>query len=92
MPLLRTAARKDANHNEIVRELERCGWSVLETYQLKDCCDCIAAKQGRTVAIEIKPDNVPPSRRKLTKGEQEFKDRWKGEWRLIQSVDDVLAL
>ena len=89
---MRTACRKDDNHNEIVAALEKCGWSVLEVYQLPNCCDCFAAKAGRTVAIEIKDKKKPPSRRRLTKGEKDFKDRWKGEWRLIESVDDVLSL
>ena len=89
---MRTAARKDSNHREIVATFERLGWSVLDVAQLKNCCDCFVAKHGRTIAVEIKDGSKPPSARKLTKGEQEFKERWKGEYALIESVNDVLAL
>lgn len=89
---LRVAARKDANHVEIVAAFRKLGWSVLDIAQLKNCCDIFVAKAGQTIAVEIKDGAKPPSQRKLSSGELDFKNRWLGRWELVQSIDDVIAL
>lgn len=88
----RRAARKDSNHVEIVAALRRLGWYVLDVAQLKNCCDIIVSKGGRTIAVEVKDGSKPPSARKLSEGEIKFRDEWLGEWVLVESIDDVLAL
>tara|TARA_R110000850_G_scaffold160756_1_gene285169 strand:- start:188 stop:571 length:384 start_codon:yes stop_codon:yes gene_type:complete len=88
----RRAARVDDNQSEVVACFRRLGWSVLIISQLKNCCDIIVAKGGETIAIEIKDGNKPPSARKLSEGEQKFKDNWLGRWELVASVDDVIKL
>lgn len=88
--VFRRAARKDANHVEIVAAFRKAGWYVLDVAQLKNCCDIIISKNGRTIAVEIKDGTKPPSQRKLSKGEEEFRQRWKGEHKIVLSVDDVL--
>lgn len=88
----RRAARVDANQAEIVALFRRLGWSVLIVSQLKNCCDIFVAKHGRTIAVEIKDGLKPPSQRKLSEGEQKFKDEWLGEWMLVESIDDVLSI
>ena len=88
----RRAARVDANQPEIVKEFRRLGWYVLIISQLKNCCDIIASKNGRTVAIEIKDGSKPPSQQKLTPGEQEFKEEWQGSYAPITSISDVRLL
>lgn len=89
---MRTAARKDDNHNEVIKAFNSLGWSDLDISQLKNCCDAFISKSGVTVAIEIKDGSKPPSQRKLTPGEVKFKNRWKGKYEIIQSIDDVLTL
>lgn len=86
------AARVDANQPEIVKAFRRLGWYVLIISQLKNCCDIIVSKNGRTIAVEIKDGDNPPSQQKLTKGEIKFKSEWKGEYMLITSVNDVLSI
>lgn len=50
------AARKDSNHNDIVKDLQDCGYFVVETYRQGDGCpDCfVLSKAKRWVAFEIK--------------------------------------
>ena len=86
------AARVDANQPEIVKAFRKLEWSVLIISQLKNCFDILVSKNGRTVAVEIKDGDKPPSQRKLTQGEQKFKDEWQGDYRVIESVCDVEAL
>lgn len=42
--------------------------------------------------VEIKDSSKPPSARKLSEGEQSFRDTWQGEWRLVESENDVLSI
>ena len=88
----RRAAKTDDNQKEVVRLFRKLGWYVLIVSQLKNCCDIIVSKNGYTYAIEIKDGTKPPSARKLSPGEQKFKDEWQGEWRLVESNHDVLNL
>ena len=89
---MRRAARKDDNHQEIVRAFKKLGWSVLDTAQLKNCVDLFVAKKGYTIAVEVKDSKKPPSARKLTIGELKFKQGWKGPYFVVLSVDDVELL
>ena len=89
---MRTAARIDANQPDVVKEFRWLGYSVLIISQLKNCCDIIIARDGFTCAIEIKDNEKPPSARRLTEGEQGFKDTWKGRWYLCESIDDAQAI
>jgi len=86
---MRTAARVDDNQKEIVAEFRKLGFSVLLIHQLKNCCDIIVSRDKFTAVIEIKDGKKPPSQRKLTAGEQEFKDRWLGRYYLCESIKDV---
>lgn len=88
----RRAAKVDANQPEIVKELRKRGWYVLIISQLKNCCDVIISKGGRTIAIEIKDGTKPKSAQRLSEGEKKFMDEWQGEYRIITSTDDIGTL
>ena len=88
----RRAAKVDTNQPEIVKEFRRLGWYVLIISQLKNCCDIIVSKKGRTIAIEIKDGEKPPSAQKLSEGELKFKSEWQGEYLLVNCIQDVLDI
>tara|TARA_R110000803_G_C11935327_1_gene315893 strand:+ start:16 stop:303 length:288 start_codon:yes stop_codon:yes gene_type:complete len=88
----RRAARKDANHNEITDCFISLGWSVLDISQLKNACDAFVSKGSCTIAIEIKDGSKPPSQRKLSTGEEKFRENWKGNWALVESIEDVILI
>lgn len=85
----RRAARVDRNHTEIVGAFRARGWYVLNVSQLKNCCDIIVSKQGRTIAIEIKDGDTAPSKQRLTEGEMKFAMEWQGDFSIVKSIDDV---
>ena len=89
---MRLAARKDDNHNEISNAFERLGWSVLDIHQLPDCADIVVGKCNQSIVIEIKDGSKPPSKQKLTNGEMAFKDRWKGDYRIVTCIQDVIDI
>lgn len=86
---MRRAARIDDNHGEIVKAFRQAGCSVKPVHTLKNFVDLIVAKNGVNVLIEVKDGKKSPSRRKLTDGEKEFQEGWKGLICLVESVDDV---
>ncbi len=88
----RRAARVDDNQPEIVKAFRDLGWYVLIISQLKNCCDIIVSKNGRTIAIEIKDGSKIASKQKLSAGELKFKNEWQGEYRIINCIDDILAI
>jgi len=88
----RRAARTDDNQTSIVETFRGLGWYVLIVSQLKNCCDIIVSRKGRTVAVEIKDGSKPPSARKLSEGEAKFKEDWQGEYALVESVEDVIEV
>ena len=83
------ACRIDRNQPEIVAHFRAFGCSVLNISSLKNCCDIVIGLHGRTIMIEIKDHKKPPSARKLTEGEENFKYNWKGCWRLCESIKDA---
>lgn len=66
------ARRTDRTHTPIIAALRACGWYVLETFRMPNCCDCIAVRRGAVRFIEIKDGLLSPSRRPLTAGEAAF--------------------
>jgi len=86
------AARVDDNQKEVVALFRKLGWAVLIISQLKNCCDIMASKAGRTIAVEIKDGKKPPSARKLSAGEEKFKNDWKGEYQLVICNEDVINI
>jgi hypothetical protein len=92
MSRVRTASKIDANQPDIVDLFRRLGWSVLLIHQIKNACDIMVARDGITIAVEIKDGTKPPSARKLTEGERTFKEGWNGHWALVESTDDVINL
>ena len=89
---MKRAARTDANHQEISVAFERIGWSVLDIHQIPNSADILVGKWLHCIVIEIKDGSKPPSKRKLTPGEIGFRDRWKGDYRIVTCLQDVLDI
>lgn len=72
---MRRAARRDDNEAEIVKALRAAGAYV---YYLDHPADLLVGYQKRSILLEVKDGNKPPSARKLTPNEQKFHDEWTG--------------
>ncbi len=83
------ANRIDQNQPEIVQQFRDFGCSVLIIADLKNACDLIVSKHGRSIFCEVKDGKKVPSARKLTSGELKFKAETKGAWRLVESEKDA---
>ena len=90
---MRTAARVDGNQAEIVKALRGIGASVLMTYQLKNCFDLLVGYRGHNFIMEVKDPKQPPSKRKLTEGEEGFRASWRGGiYHIVESADQAIAI
>lgn len=85
------AAKVDDNQAEIVRALRQAGATVKALHAVgDDFPDLAVGYRGKTYLLEIKDGNKPPSRRKLSPGQQEFQASWRGHKAVVISVDEAL--
>lgn len=90
---MRRAAKIDANQREVVKALRAIGCTVAITSSLGDGFpDLVVGYRGRNYLIEVKDGNKPPSRRKLTKDEKQFSESWKGQYAVVESIDEAIGL
>lgn len=83
---MRRAAKRDISEGPIVVALKALGWSWCPVSG-RNKPDGFAAKAGRTVAVENKTGTA-----KLKPGQVRFRDSWPGEYVVLRSVADVIAL
>jgi len=88
---MRRKAKIDGNHSEIVSALRRLGFSVLSLATVgKGCPDLICARRGINYLLEIKDGAKCPSARRLTDDQKKFYYNWSGQYRVINSVEEVI--
>lgn len=90
--MIRRAAKKDANHPEIVRGLRQAGCHVLDLGAVGDGCpDLLVKRAGRLLLMEIKDGKKPPSARALTPDQVVFHQLWGDSVVVVKSLDEALA-
>lgn len=95
-PRVRQRARRDANHNEIVRVFESLGASWFDTSAMAGALDGIIGVSGIDQRVEIKNPNALRGKKqalRLTDDEQDTFDEWRGRKPVVvESVDDAINL
>jgi Holliday junction resolvase len=87
---MRRAARVDDNHPDIVTAFEALGCTVLSLAAMgKGCPDLLIGCDLSNYLVEVKNPNQDPCKRKLTPDEMKFQKMWRGQWSLIENVQDV---
>lgn len=90
---MRRAAKVDRNQSEIVQVFRKLGFSVVLLHRAGDGVpDTILGRSRVNTLVEIKDGKKRPSERKLTPKQEVFFRTWKGDARVIESVDDALKL
>lgn len=88
MSLNRYAKRRDANEREVIDALLAVGCSVLQT----DGVDLVVGYRGVNYLIEVKDGSKPKSERKLTKAQLDLRQSWRGQYSVVESVDQALCV
>jgi len=89
MSLSRYRNRRDENEKEIITALESIGCTV---YPMDQPCDLLVGRGGKNILIEIKNPSKPKGDRKKTDAQREFFASWKGQVRIVETVDEAIAL
>jgi hypothetical protein len=85
------ARRVDANQAEIVKALRAAGCSVAVTSSLgKGFPDLVVGYFGRNFLLEVKDGSKPPSKRVLTSEEMGFVAAWRGQYDVVEDVNQAL--
>ena len=89
--MTRRAARKDENQNEIVAALTRIGCVVHDTSGAGNGFpDIVCGYRGRNYLLEIKNPEGSPAQRKLTPKQHKFHAEWKGQLKIVTTVDEAI--
>ena len=91
---MRRAARVDDNQSEIVATFRRLGASVAILSGVgQGVPDILIGYRGRDALVEIKDGAKPPSKRRLTKDEAEFHQKWTGRpVEIVETVEQAVSL
>lgn len=89
----RTNARKDANHDDIVKFFQQCGAKVTTLHQLgRGTPDLLVGWRGVNLLVEVKDGSKPPSKRELTPDETRWHEEWRGQVSIVESREDAQRL
>lgn len=90
---MRRAARVDDNQKEIVDALRKCGWSVQSIASMGGGVpDLLVGRDGLNLLLEVKDGKKPKSARLLTEDERQWHESWRGNVRIVESLDDIADL
>ena len=85
-------ARIDSNQPKLVKQIRQLGATVKVVSQIKGFCDIVVGISCKNYLFEIKDPDKPPSQRKLTPKEIEFRDTWKGRYDIVETIEDVIRI
>lgn len=88
----RYAAKVDENQSEIVAGLRAIGASVAPTHAAGEGFpDLVVGYRGANYLLEVKDENKPPSKRKLTEAQVEFHSGWLGQIEVVKNLGEAFA-
>jgi Holliday junction resolvase len=85
--------RVDDNQPEIVKAFRDLGCSVWITSSMgRGAPDLVIGARSINLLVEVKDGAKSRSKRNLTPDEEKFKERWKGQYCIVSSVEEVVEL
>lgn len=89
---MRKQGKVDANQALIIRDLRKMGFSVLVLSSIGQGCPdiLVGSEYDFNTLLEIKDENQPPSKRKLTPDEAKWFRAWKGQVALVRNTEEAL--
>jgi len=87
----RRAAKVDANHAEIVKDLRKYGHDVYDMSRVgQGFPDLLVCAHKKWVLLEIKDGSRPPSERRLTEAQQKWHAACRGPVAVVASRDEAI--
>lgn len=89
----RYARRVDENQSAIVKALEAVGCSVRDMSRTGEGFpDLAVGFRGRNHFIEVKNPKRSPCQRGLRKTQKKFSEGWRGQYAVVETVEQALAV
>lgn len=90
--MTRRAAAVDANQSAIVADLR----AIFATVELlhgvgQGCPDLLVGYQGANYLLEVKDEDKPPSKRKLTPDQVVWNRDWRGQVAVVKNSQEAFA-
>jgi hypothetical protein len=83
----------DANQPDIVATFRAMGCEVWITSEIGRGAPDLVVRKGTAVRlVEVKDGSKPPSARKLTEDEEDFKDKWEPVYAVIETQEQAHQL
>jgi hypothetical protein len=87
------AKRVDDNQKRIVDQLRRLNISVQHLHTIgKGCPDLLLGVRNKNFLIELKDDDKPESKKKLTEDEEKFFREWRGQVNKCETLEEILKV
>lgn len=87
------AKRVDDNQKRIVDQLRRLKISVQHLHTVgKGCPDLLLGFRNKNFLIELKDEEKPESKKKLTEDEQKFFNEWGGQVNKCETLEEILKV
>ena len=87
------AKRTDFNQKQVVEGLRKFGMTIAVTSSLgSGFPDIVVGYKGKNWLFELKDPEKSPSQKKLTPHEEEFKASWRGQYNVVETIEDVLKI
>lgn len=87
----RRAARVDDNQSLIVNALRAIGCSVHPLHMVGDGCpDLLVGYREVNYMMEVKDEDKPPSKRKLTPDQVTWHDNWMGQKVVVTNPEEAI--
>ena len=88
---MKYARKVDGNQKEIIDGLRDVGATVFPLYHVGGgLTDLLVGYREKNFLLEIKNPNQPPSKRKLTKDQIEFHEKWRGQKTIVETIREAL--
>lgn len=90
---MRIKGKIDANQPAIVKGLRALGCSVVSVAGIGGGCgDLVIGRAGVNYFLEVKDEDQPPSKRRLTEDEDKFHKDWRGQIDVVENLDEAIAV
>jgi hypothetical protein len=87
------SAKADSNQAAVTLALRQIGASVAITSMVGfGFPDLVVGYRGRNFLLELKDGSKPPSQRKLRPMQTMFVENWCGQWALVESAEEAIAV
>jgi hypothetical protein len=88
---MRRAAKVDGNQGKVVMALRQIGATVQYLHAVgQGCPDLLVGYRGKNILLEVKDGSLSRSRQILTNDEKEWHFCWRGQVRVVNTVEDAI--